>query len=437
MLGNNHTALETIPEKYENEDPGVFLTELKGMIQNKVRSDSADNQSKLSPKSGISDESESILNGRNEKSSSNDSSRTESDLSQYYYPPLAIALSVLCTGSVLICIFMMYIVYCYSTLWLPFLLYAGWAYLIDIKTPFRGGSYRCERLRKSNIWKYVASYFPAELINDSDGEITNDRNYIFVQSPHGFYGYGAFFNLVTNATGFRQKFPGIYTRSSTLAFNFYFPFWREIHNFYGLISVDYNSCKHWLTESVNILSCKDTKGFNGRRHNLNADENGNSYEDRKKYTGKGLIIVIGGAEESKLLHPHTMDLVLHKRKGFVKLALETGSSLVPVITFGENNLYSQVPNPPGSKIRKFQDTVQRYFGFTVPLVHGRFLWLLPYRHPLVTVVGKPIHLEKMDHPDKETILKYHTIYEERLLQLYNKWKDVHDKDREREMRIVA
>lgn len=66
------------------------------------------------------------------------------------------------------------------------------------------------------------------------------------------------------------------------------------------------------------------------------------------------MIAIGGATESLYSTPATMDLVLRRRTGFVRVALQTGASLVPVINFGENELYNTVRGRPKSGLRKFQ-----------------------------------------------------------------------------------
>lgn len=44
---------------------------------------------------------------------------------------------------------------------------------------------------------------------------------------------------------------------------------------------------------------------------------------------------VGGAQESLNAKPGHYQIVLKKRKGFIKLVLQTGASLVPVFSFGE------------------------------------------------------------------------------------------------------
>ena len=67
------------------------------------------------------------------------------------------------------------------------------------------------------------------------------------------------------------------------------------------------------------------------------------------------MLIVGGASEAYNSDPDEIRLVLNRRKGFVKLALQYGRPLVPVFSFGEAFLYDQVHNPPGSKLRKFQE----------------------------------------------------------------------------------
>ena len=56
--------------------------------------------------------------------------------------------------------------------------------------------------------------------------------------------------------------------------------------------------------------------------------------------GRAITIVVGGARESLDAQPHSLRLVLKRRKGFVKLAIRTGADLVPVLCFGGTYLPS-------------------------------------------------------------------------------------------------
>lgn len=59
------------------------------------------------------------------------------------------------------------------------------------------------------------------------------------------------------------------------------------------------------------------------------------------------------------------------RYGFVRLALIAGAALVPVFAFGENELYKQVDNPKGSKLRIFQEKLKK-----VPILMRRFIGVI-------------------------------------------------------------
>lgn len=54
--------------------------------------------------------------------------------------------------------------------------------------------------------------------------------------------------------------------------------------------------------------------------------------------GNAITIVVGGAAESLAAVPGTADLTLKRRMGFLRLALTQGADLVPVFSFGENDV---------------------------------------------------------------------------------------------------
>ena len=69
------------------------------------------------------------------------------------------------------------------------------------------------------------------------------------------------------------------------------------------------------------------------------------------------------------------------------------AALVPIFSFGENELFDQVENSPGSWLRRIQNRLQKVMGISLPLFHGRGVFqysfgLLPYRQP-ITTVGEP------------------------------------------------
>lgn len=236
-------------------------------------------------------------------------------------------------------------------------------------------------------------------------ELDSKKSYIFGYHPHGFISLGALLNFGTEATGFSKIFPGVSVSLLTLDSNFKIPFYREFLLSLGL-------------GSVSRLSCSNILG-----------------------QGRSCCIVIGGAEESLFARPGTCDLVLKKRLGFIKIAMKQGASLVPVLGFGENDLYDQLQSKKNSRVYKFQQLMKRILGFTIPMVHARGIFnydygILPFRTPVNVVVGKPIPLNQNDNPTADDLLNVQEIYIQELRRIWNEHAAVFQPNRIQELRIV-
>ncbi|KAF2474966.1 diacylglycerol O-acyltransferas-like protein 2B [Lindgomyces ingoldianus] len=272
-------------------------------------------------------------------------------------------------------------------------------------------SFRSERCRRWSGWSLFASYFPARLHRSQELEPT--RKYIFGYHPHGIISHGAFAAFATEALGFSQLFPGITNTLLTLDSNFRLPLYREYALRMGLASVSRESCENILSKG----------GRNGEG------------------MGRAITIVVGGARESLDATPGIMRLVLRNRKGFVKLAIRTGADLVPVLGFGENEIYEQLNVKSHPYVHKFQLLVKKLMGFTVPIFHARGIFnydvgMMPYRRSMNVVVGRPIQIVQAQHPDKDYVDQVHSEYIEELTRLWDEWKDTFAKKRLGELEIV-
>lgn len=157
--------------------------------------------------------------------------------------------------------------------------------------------------------------------------------------------------------------------------------------------------------------------------------------------GRAITIVVGGARESLDAQPHSLRLVLKRRKGFVKMAIRTGADLVPVLSFGENDLFDQLEPDEHPKIHRFQLLVKKFLGFTIPLFHARGIFnydvgLMPYRRPLNIVVGRPVRVAQNPKPEQEEIDRVHEEYVQELERIWNTWKDEFAPDRKEELQVI-
>ena len=227
------------------------------------------------------------------------------------------------------------------------------------------------------MWRLLTAYFPLNLHRSSP--LPLDRNYIFTYHPHGIISHGAFGHFCTEGTtGFEKLFPGIKNTLLTLESNFRIPFYREYLLKLGLASVSRRSCEALL------------RGEGETKQSWLAKKFSKSPPPQPAPGGRAITIVVGGARESLEAIPGTMKLVLKRRRGFLKIAIRENAGVVPVLSFGENDLYDQMIPSSSSLIRKLQMLVKKTAGFTVPLFHARGVFnydvgFMPYRREVNTV----------------------------------------------------
>ncbi|KAI9831296.1 MAG: diacylglycerol O-acyltransferase 1 [Phylliscum demangeonii] len=291
-------------------------------------------------------------------------------------------------------------------------------YLIYILLSGAGSSgelrHRSRIIRALPIWQLFASYFPAQLHRSQ--ELAPTRKYIFGYHPHGIISHGAFAAFGTEALGFARLFPGITNSLLTLDSNFRLPLYRDYILAMGLASVSRQSCENLLGKG----------GPNGEG------------------MGRAITIVVGGARESLDASPGTLRLVLARRKGFVKLAIRTGADLVPVLAFGENDLYDQyvADSTTHPFLHRAQLLLKRCLGFTIPLFHARGVFnydvgMMPYRRPLHVVVGRPIMVERQPKAVDDAYLdQIHARYVLELRRLWEEHKHEFAPHRKEELQIV-
>ncbi|KAG7344631.1 diacylglycerol acyltransferase [Nitzschia inconspicua] len=137
--------------------------------------------------------------------------------------------------------------------------------------------------------------------------------------------------------------------------------------------------------------------------------------------GQSLFICVGGEEEAMYTTKGQDIVVLSKRKGFVRLALRYGASLVPVFGVGNTDTYETY-----SIGLKWRLWLQKKTGIALPIFHGRWFSTLPYPVPIKLLVGEPILTPTPvpgggGKPDDALVEEYHAKYVEALKKMHSKY----------------
>ncbi|EIT76426.1 Diacylglycerol acyltransferase family [Aspergillus oryzae 100-8] len=132
-----------------------------------------------------------------------------------------------------------------------------------------------------------------------------------------------------------------------------------------------------------------------------------------------------------------MEVVIKIRKGFIRVAVETGADIVPVVAFGENEIFDRVDVTSRSVLSIAARVWEWFVGHKVAFSIGRFNIFCPYRKPLNVVVGNPIPVTQQRwDPDEKYVDQLHQQYMRELERLWDSWKDTFGTDKSVKFEVV-
>jgi 2-acylglycerol O-acyltransferase 2 len=135
--------------------------------------------------------------------------------------------------------------------------------------------------------------------------------------------------------------------------------------------------------------------------------------------GETLSVIPGGIREMYDTQKGKIRVKIRERSGIFRLAIETKTSLVPVLTYGENELYELSRHPYLKRIQQWLsmyecilpipsfETIQRWIQFVMGY----------QKTPLITVIGNPIKIT-----NSHTIDSLREEYIQGLKDLYKETK---------------
>jgi hypothetical protein len=218
------------------------------------------------------------------------------------------------------------------------------------------------------------SYFSFKVEFESYEEVNDAGPSIFVLEPHGVFPVTLFWGSLNLLP--KQKI--LCCLSSSI---FLVPMAKHILTWAGAISADKSSIIKHLKQDYSVTICP------------------------------------GGVQEVRYLgNKNECVMYLKSRVGVVKLALEQGVPMIPVVTFGLQNTYDfWVPEHP------IMGTIGSYLGFYPMIFFGVFGIPFGQAKPchLNIIIGTPIKVPRLQNPSTSDIEKYQKLLLSAIEELYN------------------
>jgi len=128
----------------------------------------------------------------------------------------------------------------------------------------------------------------------------------------------------------------------------------------------------------------------------------------------------GGIAEMFLTKRDSENVYVKKRFGFVKSAIIAGADLVPVYYFGQSILLDTLGNSWSG-----WSWISRKLRASLVFYYGRYFLPVPYRVPLLMVVGPPVAVRQNPAPTNEEIQETLNRFIQALEQLYHQYKHLY------------
>ncbi|GAB5031861.1 diacylglycerol acyltransferase partial [Nannochloropsis oceanica] len=230
-----------------------------------------------------------------------------------------------------------------------------------------------------NIYRAGNRYFyPQEVIFDGFNEIKPDSRSLICMHPHGILTIGW----------------ALTSTSPTMA---------------------HANVKWLVTEALLRLPfISDFLSWNGCAHASK------SYMQNRMTKGANLALLPGGFEEASLYQRNTYRVYVRKRTGFIVYALRYGYKIYPSFVFGEEKCYFSLI-PDWGWLTATRLWLNQYRIPAVAFV-GKLFLVPGWDSHLITVIGAPVVLPRLDKPTEEEVGKYHLMYVSALMELFEKHK---------------
>jgi hypothetical protein len=121
-----------------------------------------------------------------------------------------------------------------------------------------------------------------------------------------------------------------------------------------------------------------------------------------------VALLIGGIEELYKTELGKINLVIDKRKGYIRLAKKMGVPIQPLLTIGENELFPFIDNPTWSSIQK---TLYDLFHIAAPIPKWSSIkkWMSivykPLDEPCITYFLEPVQSKNKSEEEIRTAHK--------------------------------